>query len=154
MTQTSARHRAFSFQRGTSDQVSTDSLDGVTFELGGKSIQCAADVDGMQLLLFTAAMGPGIPGAIRAQAMTDFLAKAIPDHRQHAAFLKACADECLEIEDIGSICGWLADVYAERPTRSAQSSSAGQTSTGSSSEDSSPSEESTGVDSPQPTSSQ
>jgi hypothetical protein len=154
MTQTSARHRAFSFQRGTTDEVEPGSLDEITFELAGATIQCAEQIDGMQLLLFTAAMGPGIPGAVRAQAMTDFLAKAIPDRRQHATFLKACADASLEIEDIGSICGWLADVYSERPTRSAQSSSAGRTNTGSSSEDSSPSEESTGVDSPQPTSSQ
>ena len=154
MTQTSARHRAFSFQRDTSDQVEPDQLAPITFELADKTVRCADEVDGMRLLLFTAAMGPGIPGAVRAQAMTDFLEWAIPDPAEHAKFLKACAEASLEIEDVGSICGWLADVYSERPTKSARPSLAGQTTTGSSSEASSPSAESTGVDSQLQTSSQ
>src|SRR5688572_25993983 len=126
MTQTSARHRAFSFQRNSTDEAEASQLAPITFDLADRTIRCAEEVDGMRLLLFTAAMGPGIPGAVRAQAMTDFLEWAIPDPVQHANFLKSCAEASLEIEDIGSICGWLADVYSERPTRSAQPSSAGQ----------------------------
>lgn len=153
MTQTSARHRAFNFQRGTSDDTETSALEPVSFELDNQLIRCVDDVDGMQLLLFTATMGAGFTGPQRAQSMTDFLKKAIVPE-DYDLFLKACASSGIEIEDVGSICGWLADAYSERPTKSAQRSSAGQTTTGSSSEASSPSEESTGDDSQPQTSSQ
>ncbi len=151
MTQTNARHRAFNFQRNTSDDTEPAKLEAVSFDIGEQTIRCVDDVDGMQLLLFTATMGPGFTGAQRAHSMTDFLRKAIVPE-DYPRFISECAKIGIEIEDIGTMCGWLADTYSERPTKSAQPSSAGQTTTGSPSEASSPSKESTGDDSPQPTS--
>lgn len=151
-TQTRARHRAFSFQRGTTDDTAPEELGPPTFDIGNQTdIRCVDSMDGFRLLVFTGMMGRGVSATARAQAMTEFIEDAIvPEDFER--FLQGCKEGGVDIEGVGEICGWLSDVYAERPTKSAEPSSAGQTSTGSSSAVSSSSAASTGVGSPPPTS--
>lgn len=150
--QPSARHRAFGFRPDSSDGNEPSELEPITFDVGPETnIRCVENVDGFQLLVFTAVMGPGNSGTARSKAMIDFIQKVIiPEDYQR--FLDGCAKGGIDIETVGEICGWLADEYSERPTRPAQPSSAGQPNDGSPSADSSSSAESTGDGSTPPTS--
>ena len=149
---TPARHRAFGAQPGTSDEHEAEQLEPITFDVGDeKGIRCVDRIDGFQLLVFTGVMGPGNSGSARAKAMTEFIERAVAPE-EFPRFLAACAKTGLEIEDIGAICGWLADEYSERPTVPAQPSSAGRQSGGSPFEASSSSAASTGAPSTDPTS--
>lgn len=153
MSQTSPGNRALKYQPRTTDQAPSSELEQRTFEFGEHTLKLVDELDGLQLMLFTAMMGPGYSSPQRAQAMTEFLEKAFAPG-EYPKFVAACQEYAVEIEELGSICSILADSFSERPTRSAQPSSAGRMSTGSESEESSSSSESTGEPSALQTSSQ
>lgn len=152
MTQTSPGNRALKYQPRTSDQSAPEDLEPRTLEIGDYTLNLVDEIDGLQLMLFTAVMGPGYSSPQRAQAMTEFLQKALTP-ADYPKFVKACQEYAIEIEELGSICSILADSFSERPTMSAQPSSAGRKRTGSGSKASSSSRASRGASSARATSS-
>lgn len=137
----SNRSKAFSF---TPEEVEEFPL-----EINGETVTCVGDIDGIVLLDYTASMRPEVPVARRAHSMMQFLQECIVPS-DWDRFRELVRKNRLDVENVAEISGYLSAVYSTRPTKSAEPSSTGQTTTGSSSEGSSPSEESTGAGSTPP----
>jgi hypothetical protein len=127
------RRKAFNFEVPKTEEF--------PLEINGDEVMCVDYVDGLKLLEFTSAMRDSSLGVgARATAMHKWLKTCIVES-EWAKFEKIVAKNKIDIEDLGDISGYLADVYSERPTASAESSSTGRTTTGDGSRGSSSSEE-------------
>lgn len=116
------RRKAFSF-----DVPNTEEF---PLEINGDEVMCVADVDGLKLLEFTSAMrDPNLQVGVRATAMMKWLRTCVTEG-DWSKFEKIVAKNKIDIEGLGDISGYLADVYSERPTVSAESSTTGRTASG------------------------
>lgn len=136
--------RAFEFKEPV-EQVEGEAPEPVELTLGKYTIQCipVEQCDGLQLLSYFAAMRSTTysPGD-RTAAVIKWLRAVIPT-TEFTKFEAASAHYSFEVEDVAAIAAELAEVYGNRPTTPAASSSDGQSAGGSSSEDNSDSAEST-----------
>lgn len=116
------RRKAFSFEVPATEEF--------PLEINGDDITCVADVDGLKLLEFTSAIrDPNSGVGTRANAMMKWLKTCVVES-EWGKFEKVIAKNKIDIEGLGEICGILADIYSERPTASAESSTTGRTTTG------------------------
>jgi hypothetical protein len=119
-----------------------DATEPVNLEINGETIRCVPTLDGLRLLIFTSIMYGNFGVGVRSKEMVSFLEDCVlpEDWDNFQGLVKKYS---IDIEGLGDITTFLSDVYAERPTGSAQPSSAGQQTTGPSSEESSSSPAST-----------
>lgn len=137
----SNRRKAFKFEASDAEPF--------PLEINGEEVVCVADAGGLALLEYTAVMRNQYSSVgERAAAMTKWLQVCLgvdvnageTTSEEWRKFQVIAKKNGLAIEDLGDIAAYLTDVYTERPTKSAEPSSTGQTTTGSSSADSSSSE--------------
>lgn len=137
---TADRRKAFSFEKEDNEPLE--------LEINGDTVTAVNQVDGLKLLEFTATMrGVSTTGA-RAGAIVRWLKVCFgvdvdageETSEAYKQFQKVTRAHHLDIEDLSEISGYLADVYSERPTKSAESSTTGRKTTGDGSADSSSSD--------------
>lgn len=105
-------------------------------------IRCVDGIDGLRILLFTSIIYGQFGIGVRAKEIHDFLKDCIADE-EWERFTGLVAKYRIDIEGLGDMAMYLADLYSDLPTTPAQTSSSGQGETGPSSEVSSSSSEST-----------
>lgn len=103
--------KSFSFYR-------TDKPEPVEFELNGETIGCQPEIQGMDLLMFVAAIDQDNPAA-GAKAVLDFLRKAIlPEDWDRFVKTANAPQSGVGPEALSEISGYLSEVYTKRPTPS------------------------------------